>query len=83
MVIGDLAALKSIKYLDYNQNMVYYTEHLGPGAGLKEMIPDYYKRDNEVDTPKENESESDLHILNGCTRLDGKEVEPNEELCTS
>ena len=26
----DLAALKSIKYFDYNQNVEYYIEHIAP-----------------------------------------------------
>jgi len=45
MVIDcDLAALKSIKYFDYNQNVEYYIEHIAPGTWLKEMS-DYCKLD--------------------------------------
>jgi len=41
----DLAILKSMDYLDYNQNIEYYIEHLAPGIGLKEMLPDWCKPD--------------------------------------
>ena len=39
----DLAALKSIDYLDCKQNIEYYMEHLVPGTRLKERLPDYCK----------------------------------------
>ena len=74
VINGDPAALKSIKYLNYNQNVVYYIEHLHLGTDLKEIVPDYCKPDNEVENPNANERESDLHILNGCTRLDAKKL---------
>jgi len=32
-----------VKYLDYNQNVEYYIEHLAPGTWLKKMLPDYCK----------------------------------------
>ena len=76
----DQKVFKSIEYLNYNQNVVYYIEHLGPETCLKEMVPDCCKPDNEVEIPKANES--DLHNLDGCTRLDAKESETDEELCT-
>jgi len=47
------------------------------------MVPGYCKPDNEVENPNANESESDLHNLDGCTRLDNKKAEADEELCTS
>ena len=47
MVIDcDLAALKSMDYHDYNQNIEYYIEHLASETGLKEkLLPDYYMPD--------------------------------------
>ena len=41
----DTSALKSMEYLDYNQNVEYYIEYLTPGTGLKEMLSDYCKLD--------------------------------------
>ena len=41
----DLAPLKSVNFLDYNQNVEFYIEHLAPGKGLKEILTDYYKPD--------------------------------------
>ena len=41
----DIAALESIKYLDYNQNVVYYIEHLEAGTWIMELITDYCKAD--------------------------------------
>ena len=42
-------------------------------------VPDYCKPDNEVEIPKANQSV--LHNLDGCTRLDAKESDVDEELC--
>ena len=72
-----------MEYLDYKQNVAYYIEHLTPGTGLREIVPDYCKLDNEVEIPRAKESGSDFHNLDGCTRLDSKESKANEESCTA
>ena len=79
----DQAAFKSMQYLDYNQNMAYYIEHLAPGTGLKGMVPDYCRPDNDIEISKADKSGSDFHNLDDCTRLDAKEFEADEELCTA
>jgi len=45
IIDSDMIPLKSMDYLDHNQNVEHYIEHLAPGTGLKEMLSDYCKSD--------------------------------------